>query len=193
MAAPMGRRLFLSKLQSFFKIRLTCNFPTIKTFVTFRKNTVLGKACLFDYVRPSLLPVKSQNVPFCVTKCERPELRLGYATLGNRMTQNIGLFKTGHRFYSSNPDNPNDDSDRKHGHRQVKLMDFPGSEYVNPFKLIRNMFFSFLIKGYFDPTFSQAGFIEGAQQVNFSCNLKLSSFLIFFVIANLIADSSNFN
>ena len=179
MAAPIGRWLVLSKLQTFFKIRLTCNSPTIKTFVTFRKNTVLGKGCLFDCVRPSLLPVKSQNVSFSVTKCDTdmPELRLGYATLGNRLTQNIGLFKTGRRFYSSNPDNPNDDSDRKHGHRQVKLMDFPGSEYVNPFKLIRNMFFSFLIKGYFDPTFSQAGFIEGAQQVNFSYNLKLSSFL----------------
>lgn len=48
----------------------------------------------------------------------------------------------------------------------VKLMDFPERSMPNFMKSFRNRFFAFLIRGYYDATFTLDGFLEGATQVN---------------------------
>lgn len=47
----------------------------------------------------------------------------------------------------------------------VKLMDFPEITMPDFVKSFRNKFFAFLIKGYYDSTFTVDGFVEGATQV----------------------------
>ncbi|KAL8618003.1 hypothetical protein ACOMHN_040227 [Nucella lapillus] len=55
------------------------------------------------------------------------------------------------------------DEDRRHRF-PVKLMDFPEKTVPDIVKSFRNRFFSFLIKGYYDTTFTIDGFLEGAVQ-----------------------------
>lgn len=60
-----------------------------------------------------------------------------------------------------------DDSDKK----PLKLMDFNELIWPHPLKSLRNYFFSWLIRGYFDQHFSRENFLNGAEQV--SCSLIL--------------------
>ena len=53
------------------------------------------------------------------------------------------------------------------GNRPLRLMDFPEIIWPNPMKTLRNLFFSFLIRGYYDQDYSRDRFLEGAQQVKY--------------------------
>ena len=55
--------------------------------------------------------------------------------------------------------------DRGDGKRRIRLMDFPEIIWPHPIKSFRNVLFGWLIKGYYDRTFSKTNFLEGAQQV----------------------------
>lgn len=67
----------------------------------------------------------------------------------------------------------NDNSDRA----PLKLMDFPELIWPSPLKSFRNWWFSKLIKGYYDNTFTMESFLDGAEQVShtsiffFTCSL----------------------
>lgn len=54
-----------------------------------------------------------------------------------------------------------DDSDKK----PLKLMDFNELIWPHPLKTLRNYFFSWLIRGYFDQSFSRDNFLNGTEQV----------------------------
>ena len=56
----------------------------------------------------------------------------------------------------------NDNSDRA----PLKLMDFPELIWPSPIKSFRNWWFSKLIKGYYDNTFTMESFLAGAEQVS---------------------------
>ena len=49
--------------------------------------------------------------------------------------------------------------------RPLKLMDFPERIWPHPVKSFRNFFFTLLIRGYFEPSFSHEKFLQGAVQV----------------------------
>lgn len=54
----------------------------------------------------------------------------------------------------------------------IKLMDFPERTMPDIVKSFRNRFFAFLIKGYYDASFTMDGFLEGATQVIISACLR---------------------
>ena len=60
---------------------------------------------------------------------------------------------------------PDEDDSESTGRRPLKLMDFNELIWPHPLKSIRNAFFSFLIKGYFDEYFSNKNFMDGSEQV----------------------------
>ena len=49
--------------------------------------------------------------------------------------------------------------------RPLRLMAFPELIWPHPFKSLKNMFFAFLIKGYYDDQFSPDTFLKGCEQV----------------------------
>lgn len=49
--------------------------------------------------------------------------------------------------------------------KPLKLMDFKELIWPHPLKTLRNLWFSILIRGYFDSTYSPENFLKGAQQV----------------------------
>ena len=77
----------------------------------------------------------------------------------DRLSDNRG---NDNRNSSPNPDKNTRDTDRS-----LKLMNFQQLIWPNPLKAVRNMFFSFMIRGYFDDGFSAATFMAGCEQVSF--------------------------
>lgn len=65
--------------------------------------------------------------------------------------------KNSNRKYSSKEDNNKKIS--------LKLMDFQERIWPHPLKAIRNKFFSFIVRSYFDHDFSTQEFLKGAEQV----------------------------
>ena len=63
--------------------------------------------------------------------------------------------------------------------RSLRLMDFPEVVLPTLMTRIRNMFFSVLIKGYFDEEFTTTSFLEGAQQV-----VRVKFYIPEFIISN---------
>lgn len=73
------------------------------------------------------------------------------------------------RGFSSDPGDPlgkvkkdKEDGDDK---KPLRLMDFNELIWPNPLKTLRNYFFSWLIRGYFDEQFSRETFLTGTEQV----------------------------
>lgn len=58
------------------------------------------------------------------------------------------------------------DGERQRQRFPIKLMDFPQITIPSLVKSFRNRFFSFLIRGYYDTSFTLDGFLEAATQVN---------------------------
>ena len=52
--------------------------------------------------------------------------------------------------------------------RHLKLMEFNEIIWPHPLKSLRNALFTFLIKGYFDDSYSTTNFLNGAEQVNYT-------------------------
>ena len=84
----------------------------------------------------------------------------------------------------------NDDRSRggRKPKRPLRLMAFPELIWPHPLKSLKNMFFSFLIKGYYDDQFSPDTFLKGCEQVTTNIpawpwamlGLKHSSYLLHF-------------
>ena len=52
-----------------------------------------------------------------------------------------------------------------HKIQPLRLMEFRELMWPHPLKSLRNLFFTLVIRGYFDPSFSRETFLDGAQQV----------------------------
>lgn len=91
---------------------------------------------------------------------------LCYRPINDTVSQNHKLSSCQNRRQLSS--GGQNDGDNGNGKR-IKLMDFKEIIWPHPLKSLRNLFFSFLIRGYFDKHYSPEIFLLGAEQVHMHC------------------------
>ena len=125
------------------------------------------------FVRCGLTSCSVRSYIFC--KMNKISLFISPYILGKPCVRTINNFGISSQLYSRNATEYqtvltpkryiSDDNESRQQILRVKLMDFPHIIVPRLFKSLRNMFLSFLIRAYFDDSFTMQGFLEGAAKV----------------------------
>ena len=140
-----------------FFMRGTLMSCVLRSYLTTRMKKMVSRLRILPQLRHLMVTDGSKRTPSYLSYAPFATGSKQHSTKGQRNQQQCAK-------QSSRGGGWGGDGDGRHRF-PVKLMDFPERTMPDIVKSFRNRFFAFLIKGYYDGSFSMDGFLEGATQV----------------------------
>ena len=140
-----------------FFMRGTLMSCVLRSYLSTRMKKMVSRLRILPQLRHLMVTDGSKRTPSYLSYAPFATGSKQHSTKGQRNQQQCAK-------QSSRGGGWGGDGDGRHRF-PVKLMDFPERTMPDIVKSFRNRFFAFLIKAYYDGSFSMDGFLEGATQV----------------------------
>ena len=143
---------------------------------TFRPKPSLTSSDALNKIQAQLSPISASVLCDYHWKTERHSVKMSEPLVlsNNQVHSNQEacdrINAASHRNYSSMDSGQPRDRDRA---VPLKLMDGDARIWPSPFKSLKNMFFTLLIRGYFDEDYSAASFLRGTKRVTFNTSILI--------------------